>query len=303
MLSNGVGVLGSTSLVGKCLLPLLKETGSPVVAFSRQKIERADDGAEWRQFPIVELSASLDPVPQGNGDLPLWVCVAPIWVLPLYFSMLEHYGARRVVVLSSTSRFTKTDSLDPAENAIASRLAEGEELLRAWAANKDIEWVILRPTLIYGRGLDKNITEIARIVGRFGFFPLLGKAMGLRQPIYAEDVAAACVAALRAPVAANRAYNISGGEILPYREMVCRVFAAMQRQPRLVTIPLVVFRVAVKCLRAFPRYRDWSPAMVDRMNRDLIFDHADAARDLGFSPRSFQLAPEDVAATNWLKRP
>jgi len=30
------------------------------------------------------------------------------------------------------------------------------------------------------------------------------------------------------------------------------------------------------------------------MNRDLVFDHADAARDLGFSPRLFALSPEDL---------
>jgi nucleoside-diphosphate-sugar epimerase len=220
-----------------------------------------------------------------------------VWVLPQYFSILERYGARRVVALSSTSRFTKTDSSDPAENAVASRLAEGEARLRTWAESKGVEWVILRPTLIYGRGRDKNIAEITRFVGRFGFFPLLGKAMGLRQPIHAEDVAAACVAALNAPAAANHAYNISGGETLPYREMVRRVFAALQRRPRLVTIPLGVFRMAVACLRVFPRYRHWSAAMAERMNRDLVFDHADAARDLGFSPRPFRLASEDVAAT------
>ncbi len=221
--------------------------------------------------------------------------MAPIWVLPQYFSMLERYGACRVVALSSTSRFTKTDSSDPAENAVALRLAEGEARLRTWAENKGVEWVVLRPTLIYARGRDKNIAEIARFAGRFGFFPLLGKAMGLRQPIHAEDVAAACMAALRVPVAANRAYNISGGETLPYREMVRRVFAAMRRRPRLVTIPLVVFRMAVACLRVLPRYRYWSVAMAERMNRDLVFDHVDAARDLGFSPRPFRLAPEDVA--------
>ena len=119
--------------------------------------------------------------------------------------------------------------------------------------------------------------------------------MGLRQPIHAEDVAAACVAALQAAGAANRAYNISGGETLAYREMVRRVFAVMQRRPRLVTIPLGVFKLAVGCLRVFPQYRHWSAAMAERMNRDLVFDDAEAARDLGFSPRPFRLAPEDVA--------
>ncbi len=167
-----VGVLGATSLVGACLLPLFARAGYRVTAFSRQELRRADDGIEWRKLTSPPAP---DSGPEEDGNIPNWICVAPIWVLPEHFTMLEAYGARRVVTLSSTSRFTKTDSSDSAENAVALRLAEGEARLRTWAESKGVEWVVLRPTLIYGRGRDKNIAEIARFVGRFGFFPLLGK--------------------------------------------------------------------------------------------------------------------------------
>ena len=234
---------------------------------------------------------------RGEGEVQYWVCVAPIWVLPDYFGLLEASGARRVVVLSSTSRFTKVGSGDTAENAVAVRLIEAENRVVAWAKSRGIEWVILRPTLIYGQGRDKNIAEIARFVRRFGFFPVFGKALGLRQPIHAEDVAGACFSALQAPDAANRAYNISGGETLSYRDMVARVFTALGRRPRLLTVPLWAFRLAVTMLRRLPRYRQWSAAMAERMNRDLVFDHSDAARDLGFRPRGFALAAEDLPST------
>lgn len=263
---NRVGVFGATSLVGACLLPLLSEAGWQVTAFSRRAVGRLGDGAR-----CVEN----------------WVCVAPIWVLPDYFGLLDAQGARRVVVLSSTSRFTKDDSTDPQEQAIALRLADAEARVREWAQSRGVEWVILRPTLIYGLGRDKNIAEIARFIRHFGFFPLLGKANGLRQPVHAADVAGACLAALQAPCAANRAYNISGGETLTYRDMVARVCSALGRRPRLLTVPLWAFRLAVAMLRHLPRYRQWSIAMAERMNRDLVFDHAEAARDLGFKPRAF----------------
>jgi nucleoside-diphosphate-sugar epimerase len=230
----------------------------------------------------------------GEGRVSFWVCVAPIWVLPDYFGLLDAQGARRVVVLSSTSRFTKDDSTDPEEQAIALRLTDAEARVREWAESRGVEWVILRPTLIYGLGRDKNIAEIARFIRRFGFFPVFGKANGLRQPIHAEDVAGACLAALHAPCAANRAYNISGGETLTYRNMVACVFSALGRRPRLLPVPLSAFRVAVALLRCLPRYRQWSAAMAERMSRDLVFDHAEAARDLGFKPRGFVLAAGDL---------
>ncbi len=285
-----VGVLGASSLVGRYVLTQLAQIRCSAVAFSRKtQVDTQGSAAEWRQIPAPG-TKNVDV----TSPISHWICVAPIWVLPDYFSLIEASGARRVVALSSTSRFTKVGSGDTAENAVAAKLIESEARVQAWAEQHGIEWVVLRPTLIYGLGRDKNISEIARFICRFGFFPLLGRAQGLRQPIHAEDVAVACVAALQAPDAANRTYNISGGETLAYREMVARVFAALGRPVRLVTVPLWAFRLAASMLRSLPPYRHWSAAMAERMNRNLVFDHADAARDLGFKPRGFALTAEDV---------
>lgn len=285
------GLLGANSLVGKCAIPLLVKDGRHTAAFSRHPPSGPiEAGVTW-----LQLSASL---PTRADVLPIkeWLCVAPIWVLPQYFGMIEASGACRVVALSSTSLFVKHDSADHVERETARRLDEGECALRAWAEARRVEWVILRPTLIYGRGRDKNVTEIIRFVRRWGFFPLLGQANGLRQPVYAEDVAAACVSALTVSIAANRTYNLSGGETLSYRDMVCRVFATVGRLPHLVTVPRWMFRIAVLALGLLPRYRHWTLEMAERMNRDLVFDHVDAVRDLGFSPQAFRLLPEDMPA-------
>jgi nucleoside-diphosphate-sugar epimerase len=269
-----IGLLGARGLVGECLTSLLVDEGHEVIAFSRNSTQP--------QLP--------------HSSIPNWLCVAPIWVLPDYFNMLEACGVRRLVALSSTSRFTKDDSNDLEEQATAARLADAELHLQNWALSHGVEWVILRPTLIYGYGRDKNITEIASFIRRFAFFPLFGKAQGLRQPIHAQDIAGACVAALSSPKAVNVAYNLSGAETLTYRDMVTRIFNTLGRPVRLLSVPLFVFRFAVAVLRLVPRYRKWSLAMAERMNRDLVFDHIDATRDFGFKPRGFVLTAEDVSA-------
>ncbi len=286
MVDSKVGVLGATSLVGERLISLMQEGAVQVHAFSRKPQVSGSDGLAWHQFSVIDYS--------NNYLIEDWLCAAPLWVLQDHFILLESYGVRRIVVLSSTSRFTKTESPNEAEKATAVRLAEGEQRLISWAKSKGVEWVILRPTLIYGHGRDKNVTEIARFIRRFRFFPLLGKAKGLRQPIHVDDVGEACIAALKSPTAVDRAYNISGEETLPYREMLSRIFAALNLQPRLLTIPLSVFALAVACMRLLPRYKHWSVAMAERMNSDLVFDHSDAQRDFGFAPRPFRLSLEDL---------
>jgi nucleoside-diphosphate-sugar epimerase len=292
MSEQRVGLLGATSLTGECAIKKLLEHDWHVTAFSRHPITNLTPHPQitWQQ------SAIIDPAKVCNEEnkIRAWLCMAPIWVLSGHFDLLSAYGVRRIVVLSSSSRFTKNTSSDPGERKIAQQLIKSEELLQTWAAANEVECVILRPTLIYGYGRDKNITEIAQFIRRFGFFPLLGQASGLRQPIHVEDVAAACYAALSRENLANRTYNLSGEETLTYRAMVERIFAAMNRTPCMLTVPLWLFRIATWGLRWLPKYRNWTTAMAERMNQDLKFDCSEAKRDLDFSPRSFKPAAQDL---------
>jgi hypothetical protein len=43
-----------------------------------------------------------------------------------------------------------------------------------------------------------------------------------------------------------------------------------------------------------PRFRKWSFSMAERMQIDMVFDHAAATRDFGFNPRPFQVDKSDL---------
>ena len=75
--------------------------------------------------------------------------------------------------------------------------------------------------------------------------------------------------------------------------MVKRIFRGLNKRPRMVSIPLWAFRIAVAVARLLPRFRKWSPAMAERMNLDMAFDHEEAAQDLKFLPQKFNLDQED----------
>lgn len=282
-----VGILGASGLVGANALNLLAAAGEKVVAFSRTPPSNHGSQVDWRRLPGTD-------IPPGE-QIPKWLCACPIWAVPAFLPLLKASGAQRLVVLSSTSVVTKMTSSESSERSLAERLAHSEVQIESWCRRNQIEWVILRPTLIYGGGRDKSVAEIARFIRRFGFFPLLSSAEGLRQPVHAADVAAAAIAALNLVPPVGRIYNLSGAEILPYRELVRRVFVTQGRRQRMLVVPARLFGWAIALMRLWPRYRKWSVAMVYRMNCDLVFDHSEARRDLGFSPQNFILGAEDVS--------
>jgi len=279
-----IGIVGGTSQVGRVLIDRLLGSGVAVTAFSRQRGLSARPGLRWLR-PEQCLDA---------GGISHWLSLAPAYALPEYVSAWGQIGASRLVMLSSTTLLTKQNSPSAADRALAQSLRDAEDAVKRWAGETGCAYTILRPTLVYGLGRDKNVAEIARFIRRFGFFPLLGKADGLRQPVHVEDVAAAALAALLSPAASGKTYTISGGEALPYREMIARIFLALKREPRLLTIPLAAFRTAIPLMRIVPRYRNWTAQMAERMNNNQSFSHGEAARDLGISFRPFRPTADDV---------
>lgn len=279
-----VMVTGATSQIGHFLLPRLVNAGFAVHAVSRQA-KPQESGSGVITWSCCDIAQGL---PALNHEVTCLVHLAPLWLLPEIIAPLAERGLKRVIAFSSTSVFTKQQSTSAKEIALVERLRNAEEALFQACDRHGIAWTIFRPTLIYGCGLDRNITTIARFVGRFGFFPVVGSARGLRQPVHADDLAASCVASLECPSTYNQTYNLSGGETLSYREMVEDVFLASGKKPRVLNIPLPVFRVLIGGLSLLPRYRFVTSEMADRMNQDMCFDHSDAASDFGYCPREFR---------------
>lgn len=289
MREEKIFVTGATSTIGSLLVPMLREQGATVRALGRSPMENAQ-GLAWSPLDLADHAAQ---PPQYEATT--LIHTASLWLLPGWLEKFHARGVRRVIAFSSTSRFTKQASASAYELEVVNKLIAAEEHVAAECARLGMAWTIFRPTLIYGgAGGDRNVADIARLIRKFGFFPVFGSASGRRQPVNAADLAQACVLSLAAPASVNKAYNLSGGETLAYIDMVRRIFETLGRSPRFVRIPMPAFRLAVKLARLHPRFAHLTPDMALRMQADLVFDHSDATRDFGYSPGRF--APAYLSA-------
>jgi nucleoside-diphosphate-sugar epimerase len=273
-------VTGATNQIGQFLLPHLQATDFTITALSRHP-QPNRTGMTWQQ---IDLSNSTIPIKAFSVLFHL----APLpWLPSLLARLPQNTPLNRIIAFSSTSCFTKAHSPDPKERAIATQLTEAETALKSICQTRNIAWTLFRPTLIYGAGIDKNVTFIAQFIRRFGFFPIVGKGYGLRQPVHADDLAVACLQAYFSPTTINKAYNLSGGQTLSYREMVKAIFHLMNQKPHIISIPPPIFKLLTRILAWMPQYAHLSTAMIARINQDLCFDHTSAYQDFGYNPRTF----------------
>ncbi|HVW64763.1 MAG TPA: NAD-dependent epimerase/dehydratase family protein [Nitrosospira sp.] len=279
--SRKVIVTGATSMIGHFLLDKLLAEGYKVHAISRASGPSSYTGDHpliWHQADISQHRAL------AGIDAGILIHLAPLWLLP---PLLHSLDLVRVIGFGTTSVFSKASSANAGERQLATRLAEAEAAIGRFCIEKKMAWTLFRPTLVYDGVRDRNVTLIARFIKRYGFFPLLGQASGLRQPVHADDLALACIQALDEPATVNKAYNLSGGETLSYREMVEKIFRSLGKTVRFLPVPAPLFSSAMRAIALLPGKRNITPEMASRMNKDLCFDHSDAIRDFGFSPRGF----------------
>ena len=277
-------VLGARSIVAPYLLARLADHGYVVDCIARQAGMEAEESRPARSWiPLDVTSPGAWAAPRDAVVFSL----LPLWLLPPFLANLKQ--ARQIVAFGSTSAISKGASADPGERELAQRLRHAEAGLAETCSEMALPWTLLRPTLVYGGGRDRNVSAIAGIIRRFGFFALPAPGLGLRQPVHADDLAAAALSAVDNPGARNRGFDLPGGEALPYREMVERIFHAAQRRPRVLLLPEPMLVFVIACLRRLGLL-DAAPDVVRRMNQDLTVDDMLARVHLGYRPRAF--APE-----------
>ncbi len=275
-------ITGAKGVVGQPLIKRLATSSSAYKSVSRS------DGAhvKW-DMSTQDVS---DIAEQLSGCEQLIHC-APIWVLPTHLTALAELGVRRIVVFSSTSVISKQDSSDSTEQGLVKQLSDSERSLRKTSEQSGVDLTILRPSMIYGYGLDQNVMKIANFVGKFGVMALAGRGQGLRQPVHSDDLVAAALSSLDEPQAVGNVYNLAGAETITYRKMVERIFIGLNKRVVIVSIPVPIYRLGLRMAALLTGF-SFTSEMANRMNEDLNYDSSAAITDIGYQPQRFLEFPE-----------
>lgn len=278
-------VFGASGQIGTALLTRLTGMGWEVAAVSRQE-QAAIPGVQWiigdfhacwegpRRFDAVFSCGPLN-------HFVSWFIQGPLHV-------------SRVVAFSSTSAQVKQDSDEQSERQLAEKLSESEQLLFAYCQQRSIGVTVLRPTLVWGSGRDLSVSRIARLGARRHFFVVPSSATGLRQPVHVDDLAHAASSVASNPACVGKAYDLPGGESLPYLEMVRRIQRAVPGCSPLLSVPRRMFSAVVWAAQRCGKLPGVTAATLQRMSQDLVFDIAPAQRDFGYAPRGFQPQPGEL---------
>src|SRR5215211_2856500 len=269
-------ITGATGLLGGALLEELLAGGHEVSCLVREGSAGASRLERGRVEIVRGDAADTTSLFRALTGMDALTHVAGIEYAPQVVEATRRAGVGRLVVVGSTS----------AHSAYQHR--SGPKLrMERLVRESGLEYTIVRPTMIYGSELDKNMHRLLRFLDRSPVFPIFGSGENLWQPVYHEDCARGVYEALVRPAAVERSYDLPGAEPLTYLELVKTAAGALGKRPRIVRLPLEPVR---RALAAAERLRLPLPIrseQVLRLGEDKAYPYDRAKRDLGYAPRPF----------------
>ena len=184
----------------------------------------------------------------------------------------------RLIIIGTTGVYSKYNQYSAGYKAAESYLAQYPG-----------SYCLLRPTMIYGSPRDKNLHKLIKFCDHYSFFPVFGQGKNLLQPVHAEDLAQALFSVLQNPDIQG-AYNLSGGSVVTFRELLALVGKLLDKPVRQISLPLNLGVWSATILESVLGKR--SPVrreQILRLQEDKAYPHDSAQRDLGFSPRTLEV--------------
>lgn len=167
---------------------------------------------------------------------------------------------------------------------------EAEQALCEIASRGGMEWVVVRPPLVYGPGVRANFLALVRAVHRGIPLPI-GGVKNERSMVSVYNLSNLLSLLVDHPAAINRRFLVSDYEDISTPELVLRIAAALHRPPRIIRCPEALLRAVGTLLG--------KRATVERLCSSLVLDKEKTREVLGWKPpTSLQFGLEQTA--KWL---
>jgi uncharacterized protein YbjT (DUF2867 family) len=283
-----VFVTGGTGFVGKAVIRALLAQGFLVRCLVRPGSEHDLKGFE-----------SIDRVPgdvlQPDGlAASVEGCSALVHLVGIIreqrgrgvtFDRLHTQATRNMLALARAAgikRFAQMSALGARPGARAryhQTKWEAEEAVRA----SDLQWTILRPSIIFGRG-DAFMSVLGRAVKRLPVMPVLGDGRYRLQPIPVEQVAEGFGRALRTPESVRQTYEVAGPTPYAFVDLLDEIGRALARpRVRKLHVPLAPVQAMTRALDWLPFY----PLSTDQLimlEEESVTDPSRFFAELGLQP-------------------
>ncbi len=164
-----------------------------------------------------------------------------------------------------------------------------EKLVQA----SDIDWVILRPSEVYGPGSPDAINQLIGLIQKSPIIPIIGDGSYILSPVAIDDIVPAMVEAIVSENLKNARIDLTGPESMTFTSLIERIESYLGLKRTKLFIPLSLAKLAVEFLILLKEdaiARDQIPRLVNP--RDSISSRPKSRS--GYQPKSLEQGLEKI---------
>lgn len=154
--------------------------------------------------------------------------------------------------------------------------------------NSPINFIYLRPTMIYGYLNDRNMIVFIKMVDKLRLFPIISRGKNLLQPVNGRDLGKAYYQVLSKSEIISGDYILSGEKPVSMLEMFKIISDKLGKKTTFISVPLGLGVFMATCLKGLTFGKVDYIERVQRMGEDRNFPHDAAEKDFGYKPMSFE---------------
>jgi len=279
-------LIGATGFLGPVVLEKLLEKKHSVKCLvrpdsSRIKLEEVANRKNRELSFSTGTLQSEDSIFNSIKDVNAVIYLVDLkntYLVKNFLQAARRTSLKRVVFISSTTVLLSM------KNKVKESKINSENLIK----KSNLDYTILRPTMIYGSEDDENFSKMIRFIKMRGFFITFGSGENLIQPIHIEDVADAAVNVLENSKTYKKTYEICGKEPLKYNQMLKIVRNKMKKQFIIIKLPISLSKFLVSIYSKISKNPALTPDQIERMGIDKSYSYKQAEVDFNFSPISFE---------------
>ncbi|MBU2037490.1 NAD-dependent epimerase/dehydratase family protein [Patescibacteria group bacterium] len=200
-------ITGGKGFVGAGLADFLKKTGQKVVLLENN-IANKKEILNFKSNEPIEAIVHLAGVISGKNRET--------------FRQINIEGTRNITELGQKLQVKKIIFISSLRvlSSLSDPYIDSKREAEKIVVGSGLPYVILRPSLIYGPGDNKNITQLARLMKRLPVVPVFNFRW---QPIFINDLVEAIVKCLVLPN--SQIINMAGRETVSYKDIIDRLRA------------------------------------------------------------------------------
>jgi len=186
-------------------------------------------------------------------------------------------GVQRIIYISSLDAGLKNANIYGRTKAIA------EDIVR----KSGIDYIILRPALIYGKG-SKDICLLAELIKRYPVIPVFGDGEGLLQPVYVDDVCDVILKLINDRNIKNKIYYVAGKEKISLNSLIDKIAGLFSKRVIKIHIPLWVLWLPLRVYNLFEKKSLINYKSLSILSMDKVCEIGEVRGDLNFKPLNLE---------------